>query len=101
MPTATRSLAILGLVSVLSTAGAASIAQQAPPSGPLRYANFVAQFSPDGAFKLSGPGWPAFAVVTRTSIWLRLQATRILRRQLPAQPTTQRLPPSGGVFDGL
>ena len=49
----------------------------------------------------SVPAWPAFAVVTRTSICLRLQATRILRRQLPAQQTTQRLPPSGGGFDGV
>lgn len=48
----------------------------------------------------SVPAWPAFAVVTRTSICLRLQATRILRRQLPAQLTTQRVPPSGGGIDG-
>jgi hypothetical protein len=49
----------------------------------------------------SVPAWPAFAVVTRTSICLRPQATRILRRQLPAQQTTQRPPPSGGGFNGL
>ena len=48
----------------------------------------------------SVPAWPAFAVVTRTSICLRLQATRIRRRQLPAQQTTQRVPPSGGGIDG-
>ena len=58
-----------------------------------------------GAFAIAAvtsvPAWPAFAVVTRTSICLRLQATRILRRQLPAQQTTRCLPPSGGVFDGL
>ena len=49
----------------------------------------------------SVPAWPALAVVTRTSICLRPQATRILRRQLPAQQTTQRLPHSGGGFNGL
>jgi hypothetical protein len=48
----------------------------------------------------SVPAWPAFAVVTRTSICLRPQATLILRRHLPAQLTTQRVPPSGGGIDG-
>lgn len=32
----------------------------------------------------SVPAWPAFAVVTRTSICLRLKATRSLHRRLPS-----------------
>lgn len=32
----------------------------------------------------SVPAWPAFAVVTRTSICLLPQATRILHRRLPS-----------------
>ncbi len=49
----------------------------------------------------SVPAWPAFAVVTRTSICLHPQATRILCRNLPAQLTTQCLPPIGDGIDRL
>ena len=47
----------------------------------------------------SVPAWPAFAVVTRTSICLRPQATCIIRRPLPAQQTTQLVPASSSGVD--
>jgi hypothetical protein len=49
----------------------------------------------------SVPAWSVLAVVTRTSIRLRPQATRILRRHLPAQQTTHRAPLVGGGVDGF
>jgi hypothetical protein len=45
----------------------------------------------------SVPAWPAFAVVTRTSICLRLQATRILRRLLLARLANRPVPPDCGL----
>ena len=45
----------------------------------------------------SVPAWPAFAVVTRTSIGLRLQATRILRRLLLARLANRPVPPDCGL----
>jgi outer membrane protein assembly factor BamB len=48
-------------VSILTMSGGAS--QQvpaAPPSGPLRFGVFTAQFAADGTFMLRGEGWPTF-----------------------------------------
>jgi len=45
----------------------------------------------------SVPAWPALAVVTRTSICLRPQATRILRRLLLARLANRPVPPDCGL----
>lgn len=45
----------------------------------------------------SVPAWPAFAVVTRTSIRLHLQAIPITRRLLLARLSNRLVPPDCGI----
>ena len=45
----------------------------------------------------SVPAWPAFAVVTRTSIRLHLQAIPITRRLLLARLSNRPMPPDCGI----
>lgn len=63
MPLPSRLAAVM-LSAALSIAGHAAVAQQgltSMPSTPLRYGAFTAHFAADGALKLQGQGWPAFA----------------------------------------
>jgi outer membrane protein assembly factor BamB len=50
------------VIAALVLCGSARVAEQGPalPSGPLKFAAFVARFAADGGFSLEGPGWPAF-----------------------------------------
>ena len=45
---------------LLTAPGTGAQQEAALPSGPMKFAAFVARFAADGAFSLEGPGWPPF-----------------------------------------